>query len=346
MRFRLDTRVQPRMVTYMSLALLLAACGPMEEDHLAVGLIGDRPAALRDGRFGFLVHKPSEVGLTSKVGASWIRLQQGPFIWNEIEPRPGKWDFSRADQYVKLAQSSNLWTLGTIYPYADWDQQSCHTREKCYSDRKDFGLEALPGWRCSPCDSSKYENFVARLTERYDGDGVDDMPGLTVPVTSWEILNEPDLQGFAFYTGDALGYLEIARSSHKAIKAACPTCKVVQAGAADGQGSPDFWFTFYQRGGGAYVDVANVHYVEEGNASDLNVGRFKEILEHMGVQKPIWVTEAQFKPGTTNVEAPVKGALAAGAEKVFFTGFEIGFIGSRDDQSYSKELFDLIAKYR
>ena len=29
------------------------------------------------------------------------------------------------------------------------------------------------------------------MVERYDGDGVDDMPGLEIPVKHWEIDNEP-----------------------------------------------------------------------------------------------------------------------------------------------------------
>lgn len=327
--------------------LFVLACGPLEDGELAEipDPSGETAPPLTDNRFGFLVHAPQEVGLTEKAGAAWIRLQQGPFIWNEIEPTPGKWDFSRTDTYVKLAQASGLRILGTIYPYADWDQKSCRKASPCRNTSKDFGLDALPHWRCSPCDTAKSRAFVERLVERYDGDGVEDMPGLKAAVKHWEVLNEPSLPE-AFYIGDALGYLEILKDSQKAINAACPTCVVVQGGVADKLDETSFWDDFFKNGGAAYFDLATIHYIEEGEVATLNVAPFKSLLQKHGVSKPIWVTEAQFKPGTTDVEGAVKGALAAGADKIFFTGFEVGFIGSRDGKSVSKKLADVIAKYK
>ncbi|MDP6946752.1 MAG: beta-galactosidase, partial [Myxococcota bacterium] len=326
--------------------LFVFACGPLEDD---LAVIPDQPGevapTLSDNRFGFLVHAPQEVGLTEKAGAAWIRLQQGPFIWNEIEPAPGKWDFSKTDQYVKLAQAAGLRILGTIYPYADWDQKSCHAASKCRNTSKDFGLDALPHWRCTPCDSDRAGAFVTKLVERYDGDGVNDMPGLKAPVDHWEVLNEPSLPE-AFFIGDALGYLGILKRSQEAIRGACPSCVVVQGGVADKLDETSFWDDFFKNGGATYFDLATIHYIEEGDVATLNVAPFKALLKKHGVSKPIWVTEAQFKPGTVEVESAVKGALAAGADKIFFTGFEVGFIGSRDGKSVSKKLTDVIAKYK
>ena len=39
-----------------------------------------------------------------------------------------------------------------------------------------------------------YLRFVRSTVERYDGDGVDDMPGLLFPVRFWEIDNQPDIK--------------------------------------------------------------------------------------------------------------------------------------------------------
>ena len=37
----------------------------------------------------------------------------------------------------------------------------------------------------------EYQDFVKQLVERYDGDGIDDMPGLKNPIKYWQIDNEP-----------------------------------------------------------------------------------------------------------------------------------------------------------
>jgi len=55
----------------------------------------------------------------------------------------------------------------------------------------------------------------------------------------------------------------------------------------------------------------------------LNVSGLKKIMSENNITKPIWVTEAQLESEGEVVEA-LKGALDAGAEKVFFTGFTFG----------------------
>lgn len=43
-------------------------------------------------------------------------------------------------------------------------------------------------------DEAAYTAWVTAAVERYDGDGVDDMPGLLAPIRHWEVDNEPDLK--------------------------------------------------------------------------------------------------------------------------------------------------------
>jgi len=56
----------------------------------------------------------------------------------------------------------------------------------------------------------------------------------------------------------------------------------------------------------------------------LNVKQFKALLDSVGLDKPIWVTEAEFKDSNVDVKSSVNGALAAGAEKIFFVSFSVG----------------------
>lgn len=62
----------------------------------------------------------------------------------------------------------------TIWPYADEDQKTCHSKLP-NSPRRDF-LE-LGDYRRKSCNTQAYLNFVESLVERYDGDGKNDMGG-------------------------------------------------------------------------------------------------------------------------------------------------------------------------
>ena len=57
---------------------------------------------------------------------------------------------------------------------------------------------------------------------RYDGDGIDDMPGLREPIKYWQVDNEPP-HGLRDYAG----FLKI---TYRAIKEADPEAKVIIGG--------------------------------------------------------------------------------------------------------------------
>ncbi len=67
-----------------------------------------------------------------------------------------------------------------------------------------------------------YKNFVNALVERYDGDGIDDMPDLTVPIKHWQIDNEPP-HGLS-------DYAEFLKISYISIKKADPSSTVIIGG--------------------------------------------------------------------------------------------------------------------
>ena len=76
----------------------------------------------------------------------------------------------------------------------------------------------------------------------------------------------------------------------------------------------------------------------------MNVKEFKRLLDKNGIQKPIWVTEAQFKKESDILNA-VDGAIKAGAEKIFFTQFKVGKFGIPKSGDYSKVYNKVIKKY-
>jgi hypothetical protein len=308
------------------------------------------PAQVESNCVGFVIGAPEEAALIAEIGGAWARPHPGPFAWGWIEKQKGTLDFSTADQWVAAAQQDNVTILATVWPFADWDQAACHAAEcevtqedQFYPTTKMGFTEGIPKSRCAPCSMEDYKAFVAKLVERYDGDGIDDMPGLEIPIKYWEILNEPDLvaDSLTFYKGTQQQYVDILKASREAILAACSDCKVVQGGAAGVRSDMlAYWATLLDLGAGDYFDIANIHYIKGDDLSTLNVQDFKALLQGKAVSKPVWVTEAQYN-SESEVAASVDGAFAAGASKVFFTQFKVGSFGLPPGGQYS-EVYDSI----
>lgn len=306
---------------------------------------GSSPEDIEKNCMGFVLGAPQEIKTIPLAKGAWARPHPGPFAWEWIEKTKGSFSFSRADAWVYMAQDSNVAVLGTIWPYAGWDQSTCRGEEClvtgadqfCSDNRFNYTDGSLPNWRCAPCDLEAYSNFVSKLVERYDGDGTDDMPDLKLPIKHWEILNEPEMQepDLTFYKGTEEEYLEILKVSYAAVKEACPDCQVVQGGAAGSDDTGEFWGRVFDLGGADYIDIANVHFINYGDENTLNVRDFKALMDEKGVDKPIWVTEAEFRPGA-DVEKSVRGAVGAGASKVFFTRFVLWKYGPPVPGEYSK----------
>ncbi|MCD6480637.1 beta-galactosidase, partial [Candidatus Bathyarchaeota archaeon] len=194
-------------------------------------IVEEKPKEIRGDRFGFVCFDEEAL---EDLNLGWVRPHPGPFIWGHIEPKEGRYDFSEADEVVRRAQEMGLNILATIWPYADWDQER-------WGDIERFVMEdfpELPRSRYKPYDMETYKKFVKALVERYDGDGVDDMPGLERPIKYWEVLNEPStgvkakLHGKrkAFFMGDAEDYFEILKATYEAVKEADPEAKVLNGG--------------------------------------------------------------------------------------------------------------------
>lgn len=273
--------------------------------------------------------------------AYWMRGL--PFIWNEIENEKGEFDWSKSDERVQFAKEGKpgeeLYHLAIIWPYANWDQAATHTDSKYLSTGhlKEGGEDLRVG---APCDMNAYAGFVEKTVERYDGDGIDDMPGLKTPIKYWEIMNEPEMQGgnvggagedLKFFVGTPEEYLEILKVSYKAIKKADPEAKVAHAGMAGMQRNfQDFWDPVFREGGGEYFDIANIHSIStDEKREDFYVVKFKKYLEKYGIKnKPIWVTEAQIgwlmdKPADLGAFERLLAkasifSLAQGADKLFY----------------------------
>ncbi len=108
--------------------------------------------------------------VVSSSGTKWLRED---FQWDEIEPQPGKFDFSRYDQYMLAAAQHNTHVLALLFETPSW---------------------AGPSWNSIPADPSAYAAYVAAVVGRYGPHGSlwKQHPGLAdYAIQTYELWNEP-----------------------------------------------------------------------------------------------------------------------------------------------------------
>jgi hypothetical protein len=162
-------------------------------------------------------------------------------FWFLIQPDLGRqvYDFSFYDrQWGEIPWDMNI--LANIAPQGRIDEDRC-----------------LPGsWL--PVDEAQYTAFVTATVERYDGDGIDDMPGLVNPIMYWQVGNEPNDRRPS-------DFAELQRITCQAIKQACSDCMVLIGGVPGGPGNyiTNFdvaYAPILAELAGQYVDVFDFHW--------------------------------------------------------------------------------------
>jgi len=150
-----------------------------------------------------------------------------------------------------------------------------------------------------PVDEAAYRTFVRAVVERYDGDGINDMPGLVNPIHHWQVSNEPRLVFSNF--------ADLQRMTYQEIKKACPQCTVLIGGVA---GFPENYVAGFDRVygpilselAGTSVDVFDFHWYGTAFGDYLlrDPATGEDALEHIRAtlsangfapDLPIWITE-------------------------------------------------------
>jgi hypothetical protein len=93
--------------------------------------------------------------------------------WPHLNFRDWHGDWRDADAFMDIAGRAGLDVVLVIGPWPG-------SRTAAYTSTY------------LPADMKAYTDWVEIVVERFDGDGVDDMPGLVRGVVAWEVDNEPD----------------------------------------------------------------------------------------------------------------------------------------------------------
>ncbi len=295
--------------------------------------------------FGWSIIGKEKVPYVKDLDMSWASLQPH-VMWFEIEHGPGVYDWSTLDAEIAWLQELDV-DITLVY------STFCNTYDETLRKQirgELLALAAQPGistlpdawitWNRQlmgpekndlepdPFDENDemmghFVAFARVLTERYDGDGIDDWEGLKYPLRVHHIVEEWPSPGLSAKT--YLGYL--ARLS-PAIKQADPSAKVMipglympnwgrvyayldgyiddpEAGIVNGvrytkaELSEMQHVTFGKRAyeaildhGRDYFDLVDIHlYTEKETFYEGEIGYVKGTMTKLGYQKPIWCVE-------------------------------------------------------
>lgn len=274
-----------------------------------------------------LSHSP--FGLHAAGGATKFRPQlkvkyiRRIVFWNQIEPQKGNYQFRKADAGVRVVQNSGLDLVVTLRPVSRWGVNIDHAG---LARRPKVLLNSVPDsilWSGYPHDLETWLTMVRTCVERYDGDGVNDMPGLKRPIIHWQIDNEIMWQ----WQSPMKDYVKLFNATAQEIKRANPEAKVIlgaidqSSGLAFGDGVGDMAYLWhgqknpkkltrqqvlatqrYQtykrkadlvlKHSGPYSDIIDFHdYGQDAEDLVASVKWLNQETNRHGYQRPIWSLE-------------------------------------------------------
>jgi len=214
-------------------------------------------------KYATLADLKKTISLMKEAGVDWVRFD---FLWSDIEPEEGKFNFGKYDTIVKELSENNINILGVLDYSTDW-ASSCGR------------------WNCPPKDNAVFLNYVKEVVKHFKD-----------KVKYWEIWNEPD-SGIYWdyqYQDGLKTYARILKEAYLVIKEIDPEAKVLNGGLSNFSSIQ----RLYDNGLKPYFDILNIHIFE----SPLNPGSdkrllssvkfvYKVMLRNGDEEKRIWITE-------------------------------------------------------
>lgn len=260
--------------------------------------------------------------------------------------------------------TGGAWTYHHVYPLAlpligggSWQPDADFQVQTTQSQGLDLVFTVHTAVSASvksayPADTLTWKSRVQSVVERYDGDGYQDMPGLTRPVKYWHVEQE-----MSFWLSTWPQYVTYLGATRRAILAADPTAHVVSIGLDSAQlwgeahnagyvsEAPSANQTFTQsqldnnqtavttilQGGG--YDILDVHSYEEANIVKGKMDFVRSLMPNPAT--PIWCIESggpylrrdQGYSDTLNAQMVVRlftEAFACGVERYNIYLYQFG----------------------
>lgn len=234
----------------------------------------------------------SLTGDTNYFGAA--QTQPGPFVWGDIQTAPDQaqadWNWTATDNFIQQAQQTHLPFVITVWPYALWDQATCHGDRSTVPTL--FSHQFIAPY--VPCDSAAYTTWLTALVQRYHGQ-----------VISWEIMHQPDVQAppLANYIGTSADYIDLFVRTAAAIHAVDNQALVLNGSmSGDTTSSITFWGPILQQPTVAGWDITAVALTDMDQWPGV-----QSWLQRYSRNAPIWILSSPEQQ------------IVTGADKVFYT---------------------------
>jgi len=202
------------------------------------------------------------VALMKEAGVGMVRMD---FLWQEIEPEEGVFDFRKYDNIVDIVTSEGLQVLGLLNYSAPW-------------------ASTCGQWNCPPSKNKSFVKYAQRVVSRYKD-----------VIKHWEIWNEPDSSVYWSAQDGLKGYCALLKEVYPALKKVDPDCVILNGGLANGMMSVN---RLYENGAKGYFDVLNIHYFDQpdykGALSRVTAYpklAYKVMVKNGDAGKKIWITE-------------------------------------------------------
>lgn len=210
--------------------------------------------------YGHHVPYDSDVSVFKKLNVTSSRMWANEFIWYNLEPTEGNWQWKKMDDYVDAMEDAGIDLLGVLGYPSRWAAQEPTAADYTGVNGNALKWEYRPD-RWKPKSYEEWENYVYTVVDRYKG-----------RIKYWEVYNEVNFHPpyhTAAFSGSTEEYAELLRIAYAAAKRADPDCEVLISGFSAPSGGVDsdmpneFTKSKYQTG---YFDIFNVHGYSGANA--------------------------------------------------------------------------------
>ncbi len=332
MRSRRQIQVLSRAAAILIAAALAAGCGSHAKhtgtsDQQQIAALPGPPAvssplvvglSVGAAGYGGSSTAPQLDQTVSATGAKWFRDE---FLWSQIEPSPGKFNFAYYDHYMLLVGERGLHIVAQLLDAPSW---------------------AAPTPTSLPADPTSYATYVAAVVRRYGPGGSfwRRHPKLAgSAITAFELWNEPYFASGNGGVYDAGRYARLVEAGSAAGHATAPSARfLLEADMETHLNRVWTWWVDalyeavpdlnrYFDGVAVHdfgTDVTTLSPIVSGEPYP-NYGRIRRLadlrrqfLEHGAGRKPFWIMESGWATCTLHVIDCVTPARQAANMRTLF----------------------------
>ena len=271
--------------------LVVAALALLRPSDGAAGVPSDFVGVYADDVFyGTPAYRKRTLRRQQEAG---VRLIRQPFLWQLIERRRGRFNWSSYDNFVLDSASRGIRILPVLVD------------PPAFRSRRRSSVGAQRALMYPPRHNRDYARFAAAAVKRYGNRGTlwaehQDFPKL--PIRSWQVWNEPNIKAWWASGPNPRSYVRLLRAAARAIRRADPSAEVVAAGIPDSRsGIPFARYVdgMYRAGARGTFDTFAVHpYARSVDGVFAIIKRARSLMRRHGDRRlPLWVTEVGWATG-------------------------------------------------